>query len=236
MIITILNNKGGVGKTTITAHLAHAFSMMGKKVLCVDIDTQANLMYHIFEEYFVADLKARQNGTVLPVQHDDITKIDVLPLSFFQATQRQLTTAIKNAADDYDIVLIDSPPSLELRTMAGLDAADAVIVPTEAEKFAIIGLIELENICKQKNIPILGILVNKMNPKKATHRQIYNGLVNNWLDRVYSISIPDSSIFSAASGRNMTAYTYMAENKKPNPALEAMNTVAKSILKKLEAL
>ena len=160
MVIAIVNNKGGVGKTTTTVHLGHALAKQGKKVLCVDMDGQANLLMHLLPlvtVYELKDAKGEQKPTVL--HHH--SGVDVLPLSFHTFSEQQYTSTIKAFGKKYDVVLIDCPPSLELRTLGALGAAESVLIPTEAESLSFNGLTNLIEMAQERNLHVMGIVVTR---------------------------------------------------------------------------
>ena len=124
MIIAVINNKGGVGKTTTTVHVGYALAQLGKRVLCVDMDGQANLLMHLFDLNKVYQLEDEKNAPTHTILHH-ASGVDVLPLSYWKADRKQYIKAIQAAAKKYDITLIDCPPSLGILTLNAFAAADA---------------------------------------------------------------------------------------------------------------
>jgi chromosome partitioning protein len=230
MIIAVLNNKGGVGKTTTAVHVAYALAKLGKKVLCVDIDQQANLLLHIFPPSDVYDLKDRQNGKALPImQHT--SGVDVLPLSFWKSPELFAKT-IRHHAKEYDFTLIDCPPSLESRTLAALDAATTVLIPTEPENLSYKGLIQLITLCEERKLPVLGIAVTRYDKAKAAHNFYLQEISSQFSRHFIKAIVPSSALFPSASGMNQFANEWAG--KKQNPALTAYGKIAEYIVAKAE--
>lgn len=156
-IIAVVNQKGGVGKTTSAVNLTAALNELGKKVLLCDFDPQANATSGMGVnkrkiKYSTYDVTI--NG--VPVEQAIVkTKYgDVLPSSADLAgagveligaenREQQLKNALEKVKDDYDIIFIDCPPSLELLTLNGLCAADGILVPVQCEYYALEGLSDL---------------------------------------------------------------------------------------------
>jgi chromosome partitioning protein len=232
MILAIVNNKGGVGKTTTAVHLAAVLAQAGKRVLAVDLDSQANLLMHLFKNKIVNEQRAAQNGKVLPVMHHD-SGVDVLPLSFWKTTQAVYADTIRTEAEKYDVVIIDCPPSLETRTCAALDASDRVLIPTEAEHFSIKGIKQLLAEIETRNLDIAGILVTKFDKKSVAHVHLYNDLHENYADYMLSDAVIQSNIFRSASAQAVTAFEW--NGKRKSVALEAYQGIGKHLLHTLSA-
>ncbi len=225
MILAILNNKGGVGKTTTAVHVAYALAKQGKKVLCVDIDSQANLLIHIFPRKTVYDLEAAQNGKPLPVIAHS-SGVDVLPLSYYEASSKQYAAAIKAQAAKYDITLIDCPPSLDTRTLGALEAATCVLIPTQPEILSYNGVVKLLQLCESRSLPVLGIIVTFFDKKMAAHKFYLPAISSNYARYFIDAVVPTSAVFKSASSMNQFGYEWT----KKNAALTAYDDIAKYIL------
>ncbi|MDG2025579.1 MAG: AAA family ATPase [Acidimicrobiales bacterium] len=158
-VFAVANQKGGVGKTTTTVNLGACFAELGQRVLIIDLDPQANastglglnprqLDYSLYDVLLqdvpiedVVEPVSVKNLYVAPASLDLAgAEIELVPAL---NRERKLKEAIASVADDYDIVMIDCPPSLGLLTINGLTAANEVLVPIQTEYYALEGLGQL---------------------------------------------------------------------------------------------
>src|SRR5260370_869844 len=159
-IVSLANQKGGVGKTTTAINLGASLAACERKVLLVDLDPQANAtsgvglsknddasMYPVMTEGL--SIRSIIRETELPAFHIAPSSVDLvaaeLELSDAIGREFHLRRALQDIAGDYDYILIDSPPSLGLLTINGLTAAHSVLVPMQCEYFAIEGVAQLTN-------------------------------------------------------------------------------------------
>ena len=223
-IIAIVNNKGGVGKTTATVHIGHALAQLGYKVLCVDMDDQANLVQYFFGRRRVNDLKKQQNGIPLPIQHHE-SQVDVLMLSSFDAEREEFVKVIRQSAKGYDVVLLDSPPALEMRTHAALEAATGILIPTEAGALAFSGTTNLINLAMKYDLELHGIFVNLYESKMATQRAYYEQYSVHFADNFIPVRINKSALFGNAAADAKTGF--QMQGKKSHKDLEAYTEIAR---------
>jgi chromosome partitioning protein len=181
-VIAIANQKGGVGKTTTAINLAGALVELGHRVLCIDLDPQANLTAGLginlnTVERSMADVLSEGRCTINDIiQGSDVEGIDVAPANIdLASTEGELFTAIgreqilRDALDGhldgrYEYALIDCPPNLGILTLNGLVAAHSVIIPVQTQYYAMKGLTNLVKIINMirlklnRNLRILGLL------------------------------------------------------------------------------
>ncbi len=211
-IIAICNQKGGVGKTTTSINLAAYLAMAGKKIMLIDLDPQANATsgiginkhdvqkstYHILlEELKLADIlqKTAIENLVLAPSNLDLTGAEV-ELVGALGREYRLKRALQIEKDNYDFMIIDSPPSLGLLTINGLCAADSVIIPVQCEYYALEGLTQLHNtfrLVKENLNPSLqveGVLLTMADFRTNLTKEVIQEARNHFKDKVYNTVIP----------------------------------------------
>ncbi len=182
-IIVLTNQKGGVGKTTTTGALAAGLGMKGKRVLAVDLDPQGNLGFSLgidIEEghtiYEVFRKEASVRDAIQQAEHCDLIPSNILLSEaeiVFQGPDRQLLlkNALREVEDDYDFIVIDTPPSLNILTLNGYAAADHLIIPMASEILSLVGLVQLQDTVEgikaslNPGLDVLGILLTKFNKR-----------------------------------------------------------------------
>ena len=226
-IVAIVNQKGGVGKTTTCVNLTAALKLQGKQVLLCDFDPQANATSGMGVD------KSVSNGIYdVIINGADVHKAivhtpygDVLPSSKALAgagiemtdmddRQFLLRKALEQLREEYDFLLIDCPPSLELLTLNALCAADSLLVPVQGEYFALEGLSDLMNTVRivrrsmNPRLEIEGVLMTMFDGRTNLAIQVAQEVKRFFPGKVYSTVIPRIVRLSEAPshGKPITAY------------------------------
>ena len=202
-IITIINQKGGTGKTTITMNLGVALALMGKKILLIDFDPQANLTYSFGirnpKNTIVEVLQGKQTIQTILVKKEGL---DIAPSSSLLADlevsiinkigREQLLQDRLKGLKEYDYVFIDSPPSLSILTINALTTAGEVLIPLQMEILSLQGLTQLlKTIDEVKNVlnkklRITGVVVSMYDGRRRLSSEILNEIKNNLKEKVFN--------------------------------------------------
>ena len=249
-IIAVVNQKGGVGKTTTCVSLAAALKEQGKRVLLCDFDPQANATSGMGVDKTVSQgVYDVIINDISPEKRVVSTRYgDVLPsckalagagieMIAMDGRELLLRNALHQLAPNYDYILIDCPPSLELLTLNGLCAADSVLVPVQAEYFALEGLSDLMNTIRivrrslNKSLELEGVLLTMFDTRTNLAMQVAEEVKRFFPGKVYSTVIPRNVRLSEAPshGKPITAYD------RTSRGCEAYTTLAREFIRKSEA-
>jgi chromosome partitioning protein len=211
-ILAVANQKGGVGKTTTTVNLAAGLAEAGQRVLVVDLDPQGNAtmgsgidkrslsqtVYHVLLGLSTAEaVRARATSggfDILPTNRELAgAEVEMVEL---EHRENRLKLALDPIAEQYDFVLLDCPPALNLLTLNGLVAADAVVIPMQCEYYALEGLSDLVNTIRKVKqalnpaLEIEGLLRTMFDPRNLLSQQVSAQLEQHFGEKVYQTIIP----------------------------------------------
>ena len=248
--IAVVNQKGGVGKTTTAVNLTAALHDLGLKTLLCDFDPQANgtsglgvdkrkAKYSVYD-VIINDVPARdaivqtKYGDVLPSSADLAGA--AVELIGMENREHQLEKALAQVKDDYDVIFVDCPPSLEMLTLNGLCAADSILVPVQCEYFALEGLSDL--------MGTLRMVKRRINPRLeifAVALTMYDGRTNfcaqvaeevrrHFPGKVFLTVIPRNIRLAEAPSHGIPVTAY----DKSSRGAQAYKAMAEEFIKKLK--
>ena len=234
-VLAITNQKGGVGKTTTSINLAASLVTAGRRVLLVDLDPQGNAtmgsgidkrglkstVYQVLlGEASIASVRVRsQSGgfDVIPANRElagaEVEMVDL------EARETRLKTALDEIRNQYDFVLIDCPPALNLLTVNGLCAANAVMIPMQCEYYALEGLSDLVQTIKKvrvnlnPDLEIEGLLRTMYDPRNMLAQQVSDQLQQHFGDKVYRTVIPRNIRLAEAPSHGLPVLNFDRQSK-----------------------
>jgi len=244
-VISFANQKGGVAKTTTTLNLGVALAEQGLKVLLVDLDPQGNLtmsqglnpdtiersMFDVLVHRLPIEEVIHHPEVDLAVSSIDLAGAE-LALSSMIGRERALEKALAPVKENYDYVLVDTPPSLGLLTINALVASNGVIVPVQCEYLSLRGLVQLENTLSMirenlnPDVGIVGILPTMYDKRTLHSREAVEILQENFGDLVFNTKIRKTVRYAEAPVKGTSVLKYDPSGK----AAQAYRELAKEVL------
>jgi len=234
-IISVINQKGGVGKTTTVINLAAGLSMRGKKILVIDLDPQGNATTGLGLSnnddsdqtiYSVLNGNKKISEVIQQTEFENLnlvtSNVDLSGLEVETAgdsrrafkLKDELTSILNDSRASYDYIIIDCPPSLSLLTIMALVSSDALVVPLQTEFFALEGLTQLmKTIDRIKNnlnpsLEIRGILLTMYDKRNKLSSQVENEARNYFKEKVYNTAVPRNVRLSEAPSHGVPVLIY----------------------------
>ncbi len=250
-ILAVVNQKGGVGKTTTAVNLTAALTEAGKKVLLCDFDPQANgtsglgiekrklrnSVYDVIINHVpVKDVIVQTRfGDVLPASADLAgAAVELLEM---ERPNFRLKSALEQVRDNYDVILIDCPPSLELLTVNALAAADGLLVPVQCEYYALEGLADLMTTLRlvkkriNPTLDIFGVVLTMFDGRTNFSTQVAQEVRRHFPGKVFATVIPRNVRLAEAPSHGLPVTVY----DRTSRGAVAYRAVAEDVIKKLRA-
>lgn len=249
MILSMVNQKGGVGKTTTAVSITAALTQLGKKVLLCDFDPQANAtsglgveksdVPHTVYDVVINDIPAK--NAIVHTKYGDLIPSGAdlagagIELVSLDRREFRLKDALAPLESDYDFILIDCPPSLELLTLNALCAADQVVIPVQCEYYALEGLSDLMTTLRavkrayRPDIGIFGLVLTMYDGRTNLSMQVAQEVRRHFPGKVFTSVIPRNVRLSEAPSHGLPITAY----DKLSRGAEAYLSLAEEFIKKL---
>ena len=247
-VVAVVNQKGGVGKTTTAVNLTAALTALGNKVLLCDFDPQANATSGMgvnkksvkYSSYDMLIGEACAGDAIVRTKHGHVipstAALAGAGVELIQMPRREfsLKQALDGVKDSYDYIFIDSPPSLELLTLNALCAADSILIPVQCEYFALEGLSDLMGTMRavkrklNPNLEIFGVILTMFDGRTNFSSQVAEEVRRHFPGKVYATAIPRNVRLAEAPSHGLPVISYDRSSK----GSKAYLSVAEEIMRK----
>ena len=229
-VISISNHKGGVGKTTSAINIGAGLNKLGKKVLLIDLDPQANLSQSlnlidqdkniygaIRGEYKLQPIEVLKGLDIIPSTLDlSGAEVELSGEAGREYILRELIAPLKK---QYDYIIIDSPPSLGLLTINSFTASDEILIPLQAQYLALQGLTKLLEVVDKikkrlnKQLKVGGVFITQYDSRKVLNRDVVTSIKQRFKAEVFSSKIRDNVALAEAPTQGVDIFRYQPKSK-----------------------
>lgn len=228
-VISISNHKGGVGKTTSTINIGAGLNKLGKNILLIDLDPQANLSQSLGVIEPESNIYGALRGDYKLEPTEIIKGLDIIPstldlsgaeveMSGEAGREYILQEILEPLRASYDFILIDSPPSLGLLTINAFTASDLVLIPLQAQYLALQGLTKLMEVIDKikkrlnKELEIGGVFITQYDNRKVLNRDVVSTIEDHFKDEVFKTKIRDNIALAEAPSMGLDIFRYQPKS------------------------
>ncbi len=247
LVISLLNHKGGVGKTTSAINIGAGFAELGKKSLLLDLDPQANLTLSLgIPRQRVTIYEAlRGEGDLTPYEYKPGLHVVTSSLDLSGAEMELINEAgreyilrelFSTIIDDYDFIIIDCPPSLGLLTLNALTSSQFVVIPLQTEFLALQGLAKIKQVIDKvkfrlnKSLEIAGVVATMYDSRRVLNRDVVEAIHKYFGEKVFKTYIRDNIALAEAPAQRKDIFSYSPKSS----GAEDYMALCKEILERTE--